>query len=81
MKTTIELADSLLTEVKDLAMRDETTPRALAEEGLRHVVAKRQRRPDFQLRRASFRGRGLQPGLREGDRTTLLELVYQGRDG
>jgi Arc/MetJ family transcription regulator len=59
MKTTIEIADPLLAEAKTLAAREQTTVRALVEEGLRHVV--RARRPTktarFKLRDASVRGR------------------------
>jgi len=59
MKTTIEIADPLLAEAKTLAAREQTTVRALVEEGLRHVV--RARRPAktarFKLRDASVRGR------------------------
>jgi Arc/MetJ family transcription regulator len=80
VKTTIEIADPLLTEAKSLAAREGTTVRALVEEGLRHVV--RARRPGktvrFKLRDASVRGRS---GARaEGTRfLDALDEVNTGR--
>ncbi|MBW2245376.1 MAG: DUF2191 domain-containing protein, partial [Deltaproteobacteria bacterium] len=38
MKTTIDIADSILEQARDLAARQGTTLRALVEEGLRGVV-------------------------------------------
>ena len=43
MKTTIDIADNLLAQAKDLAHKEKTTLRALTEEGLRHVVNLRRR--------------------------------------
>jgi hypothetical protein len=39
MKTTMELPDGLLIEAKKLAAEEQTTLRALVEQGLRHVLA------------------------------------------
>jgi hypothetical protein len=44
MKTTIEIADSLLDEAKRLAARRGVTLRTVVEEGLRHVVKAERRR-------------------------------------
>ena len=81
MKTTVEIADSLFSRARELAARDQTTLRALIEEGLRHVVEDRQQAPPFRLREASFRGNGLQPEIREGDWETIRDMVYAGRGG
>ncbi len=35
----------------------------------------------FKLRDESFRGRGLLPGVREGDWRTTVEQIYEGRGG
>jgi hypothetical protein len=79
MKTTVELSDALLEEAKSVASRERTTLRAIVEEGIREVLKKRKRRGVFRLRKASFRGKGLQPGLTEGSWETVRDLIYEGR--
>lgn len=79
MKTTVEIADALLSEAKRLASQEQTTLRALIEEGLRRLMQDRKRRGSFCLRRATFRGRGLQPGVQEGSWERIRELIYEGR--
>ncbi len=81
MKTTLDISDSLLRQARKLAAREGTTLRALIEQGLRRVVAEKQRRPAFRLRKASFKGRGLKPDLREADWERLRDLAYEGRGG
>jgi len=82
VKTTLDISDSLLREARKLAARERTTLRALVEQGLRQVVgAKKQRRPAFRLRKASFKGRGLQPELADAGWDRLRDLAYEGRGG
>jgi hypothetical protein len=82
MEKTIELPDLLLQEAEAVASRDRTSLQALVEEGLRHVLEERKERrktEGFRLRRATFKGQGLQPGVREGDWSRILEMAYEGR--
>ena len=79
MKTTIDIADSLLARATQVADAERTTIRALIEEGLRRVVDERDSRPAFRLRKASFGGRGLHPDVREGSWDRIRELTYDGR--
>jgi hypothetical protein len=79
MKTTVEIADDLMHQAKQVAGAERTTLRALIEEGLRWALSQRRQRKRFKLRRASVRGRGLQPGVAEGDWSTLRDQIYQGR--
>jgi hypothetical protein len=79
MKTTIEIADTLLTEARQVASRDQTTLQSLVEEGLRQIVRERKQTSRFRLRQASFGGKGLQPGIREGDWDTIRPMAYEGR--
>lgn len=81
MKTTIDIADSLLSAAKARASKEGTTLRALVEEGLRRVLEQRRSPQPFQLRRASFAGKGLQDGVREGTWERIRELIYEGRGG
>ncbi len=79
MKTTVEIADALLNEVRRTAAREKTTVRALLEEGLRKLLDDRGRRNLFRLRNATFRGTGLQPGVAEAGWEGLRDLSYRGR--
>lgn len=81
MKTTIEIPDALAEEAKGAARRKGTTLRALVEAGLRQVLREQRRRSRFRLREASYRGRGLQPGFRDGDWARVREAAYEDRGG
>lgn len=78
MKTTIEIADSLLKEAQHLAARRKTTLRSLVETGLREVLAKEQTASTpFRLRAASFKGKGLQQATRAASWNQLREMAYE----
>ena len=79
MKTTVEISDPLFTEARSLAASEDTTLRALIEEGLRRLLEERRARSDFVLRRATFGGRGLRPEIREGSWERIRDLIYEGR--
>jgi hypothetical protein len=81
MKTTIEISDSLLEEAKRLAAKEGTTVRAYVEQGLRRIVAERKSRGQFRLRKATFKGKGLQPGAQDASWDRIRETIYQGRGG
>ena len=82
IKTTIEIADSLLAEARRIAAREGSTVRALVESGLRSELAQRRKRGQpFVLRRASFKGKGLQPGLQGASWETIRDLIYEGHGG
>jgi len=81
MKTTIEIADAVLTEAEEVGSREETTLRALVEEGLRQVVEKRKRTPEFRLRDVSFGGNGLRPEVDGQSWATIRAMAYEGRGG
>ncbi|MEP7100914.1 MAG: hypothetical protein ABI781_10415 [Burkholderiales bacterium] len=54
MKTTLDIADPLLEQVRSIAARDGETLRSLVEQGLRKVVAERNAKgKPFKLRDAS----------------------------
>ena len=79
MKTTIEISEQLLREAKKVAARDRTALRTLVEQGLRHELSQRKKPSSFRLRKASFKGKGLQAdavGLRWDQ---IRELAYSGR--
>jgi hypothetical protein len=77
MKTTVEISDPLLREVRRLAAREGVTLRALVERGLRHVISEKRYRAPFKLRRASFKGKGLQPEFRHASWEQVRDTIYQ----
>ena len=79
MKTTIQLPDSLLEDVRQLARKERTTLKALMEEALRRLVSEHRQRGEFKLRKATFRGQGLQPGLEDASWERIRDLSYEGR--
>ena len=79
MKTTIDIADPLFLEAKRAAERQGTTLKALVERGLRQVLAEPADGGQvFHLRRASFKGKGLQPALKDASWDRLRDLAYEG---
>jgi hypothetical protein len=81
MKTTIDIADSLLVEAKALAAQEGTTVRSLVEEGLRLALARHQEGSAFTLREASFRGTGVRPDVSLERWDEIRALVYGGHGG
>ena len=81
MKTTIDIADSLLEAAKRAAARDGLTLRTLVEQGLRLVLQARKAGEPFRLRKASFRGRGLQPEAQRLEWEAIREMAYGERAG
>lgn len=77
MKTTVEISDSLLRQVRLLAARERVTLRTLVERGLHHVISETRHRAPFKLRRASFKGKGLQPEFRHASWEQVRDLVYR----
>mgnify|MGYP002066845949 FL=1 len=81
MKTTIQIPDSLFEEARRVAQRERVTMRSLVEAGLRRVLSDRAKRGDFRLRRATFRGKGLQPGLEGASWDRIRDAIYEGHGG
>lgn len=81
MKTTIEISDALMEQARRLAARENTTLRALVEQGLHKVIADKKRSAGFRLRRTSFKGKGLQPALQDAGWERVRDMAYEGRGG
>jgi hypothetical protein len=80
MKTTVDIAENLLRQAKAVAAEERITLRELIEEGLHRVLEGRiQHDRGFRLRRATFRGEGLQPHVTPGSWQQLREAIYEGR--
>ncbi len=79
LKTTIEISDPLLREARKLAGREGVALRALAERGLRRVVAETRSGAPFNLRLVGFKGRSLKVDLRGASWDKLRDLTYESR--
>jgi hypothetical protein len=79
MKTTVEISDPLLREARRLAAREGVTLRTVIERGLHRVVADAKSSKPFKLRRASVKGKGLQPEFRNATWETIRDEIYRGR--
>ena len=79
MKTTIQIPDSLFQEVRQIAHREQTTLKALVEQGLRRILAERKGRGAFRLRKATFKGQGLQSSAATASWEQLRSMSYEGR--
>lgn len=79
MRNKTEISDPLLREARKLAEREGVTLRALVERGLRRVVTETRPGAPFKLRRASFKGKGLQADLRGAPWAKLRDMAYEGR--
>jgi len=72
---------SLFEETRKLAQQEQTTLKALVEQGLRRVISERKKRSPFRLRKAAFKGRGLQPPLEGASWDRNRDMSYEGRGG
>jgi Arc/MetJ family transcription regulator len=83
MKTTIEINDALLRQAKQVALDRKLTLKAVVEAALRQFLDQPQasQQPAFKLRKCTFKGQGLQPGLDWHDWEKIRALIYEGRGG
>ena len=79
MKTTIEIADSLLERAKRLAAKQDSTLRELVEAGLRKVLDEGRSRKPFQPQDARVFGQGLQPDFQSASWDQTRDAIYAGR--
>ena len=73
MKTTIELPDDLVAQVREVAREERTTMRELMIEGLRHALERRQTTSRREFVFPTYNGSGLAEGLTE---TTIIDATY-----
>jgi hypothetical protein len=79
VKTTVEISDPLFKEARKAAAREGVTLRTLIERGLARVVRETKRPVPFKLKRAAFKGRGLQAEFRNASWEALSEAAYEDR--
>lgn len=82
MKTTVDIANELFRRAKRVAGEQGITMREIIESALRSFLQSRAApsRP-FKLRKQPFTGRGLAPGVHEGDWHQMRASIYEGQGG
>ncbi|MGH7164768.1 MAG: CopG family transcriptional regulator [Nitrospiraceae bacterium] len=76
MRTTINLPDELLAQIKRLATASRTTMTALVEDALREALAKRRgKRQRERVELTTYGKQGLQPGVDLDDTAAVLDLM------
>ena len=78
MKTTIDIADALLARAKAQAASEETTLKALTEEGLQMVLKERAKRKGKRIEPVTVSGGGLQPEYADADWNRIRAAAYEG---
>lgn len=82
MKTTVEIPDSLFKAVKTFGHKKNMIFKEVLEAALVSYLEQRHNsKTKFKLKDASVCGRGLAPGLQEGDWAQIRNLAYEGRGG
>jgi hypothetical protein len=76
MKTTVVISDALLEEVAKVAASENTTLKALINEGLQDVIAKRRKsKKQFRLPDCSFGKGGLRPEVAHLSMSEIIALA------
>lgn len=81
MKSTVEIPDPLLDDIRRYANEHGLTLKAVIELGLRRVLESERTQVEFHLRRATVNGRGLRPEWNGADWPQLRAAAYAGRGG
>lgn len=81
MKTTVELPDALVQEAMTLAVKHQTTFRALVELGLDLTLHDLREPKAYKMKDVSVRGLGLQPGQENMTWPEIRAMIYEGHGG
>lgn len=79
MKTTVDLPDDLLERSKATARRENSTLKALIEEGLRMALRARSRKRAGPFAVEPFRGDGLSPEFADAGWERIRDEIYRDR--
>jgi hypothetical protein len=80
MKTTIDIADSLLMKSRQVAKQEHVTLRQLVEEGLSAVVAKHSVPRVVHVKPVVFKGKGMAPEFRQRGWPAVRDALYGGHE-
>jgi hypothetical protein len=78
VKTTIEISDNLLNRAKELAAREKTTLKELAEEGLELVLSRHGHGTPARIKPVVVQGQGLSAALKGKSWAEIRDEIYRG---
>jgi hypothetical protein len=78
MKTTVEISDDLFERAQQLAREEQTTFRALTEQGLRLVLSEKRSQPKKLPPLLTVRGAGLANPFKQAPWATIRDEIYRG---
>lgn len=78
MKTTIDIADGLLIQIKEQAARESVTLKQLTEEGLQLLLRERSQRKEKKIQPVIVGGDGLQPEYKGANWNQIRSAAYEG---
>lgn len=78
VKTTIDIADVLLTEARQQAQSRHTTLRELVQEGLRSVIERRKQEEHLRQISIPVVVGGLSPAFRDASWRRIRDAIYRG---
>ena len=84
MKTTVNIADALFEELRELAEKEGVTMKSLIQDGIRQVIAEHKKvakQPRYKMRDVSFGGEGVQEGIDLANWPQIRALIYEGHGG
>ena len=82
MKTTVELNDVLISQIKQQAREKSTTMKEVMEAALRLYLAKQKAsEKQYRFLNRSFKGDGVCDGVEEGAWEKIRSTIYEGRGG
>jgi hypothetical protein len=79
MKTTVEISTPLLRRAQKMAAKEQTTLRALVEEGLTRALATREHSSKAPPPLVTFKGKGLAPEFQGASWEKIRDTIYDGR--
>ena len=81
MKSTFNISDPLFRKLEQYCKAKNVTMRKVLESALTMFLAETaQTKKKFKLKKNTFRGKGLKPGIEEGDWSKIRDLIYESKD-
>jgi len=78
MKTTLDIADNIAIQTRELAKQEHVAFKSLVEEGLLLVMKKKAEKPKHQVKPVTFKGNGLTQEFQPETWRSIRDAIYSG---